>query len=132
MEDRIKRIDPEDLFLMNIKTLIFNFFINNINYKNGYYSGKTTYDVIRDVKDRAQCILDRIDQIDHLVKPWPEEDIKKQHEDLFGTVHHNACTSTIKNCLKEWRMVDKNGKLKQEWLHIIMPKHPPINFIKKG
>lgn len=62
-----KHKKPEDIFLDDITKLIKNFFIDNVNYNNGYYNNKSNYDVINDTKERAKYILDRIERIKHLV-----------------------------------------------------------------
>ena len=62
-----QRLSPEEIFLKDIRTLINNLLINNVNYTNGYYGFNDTYKVIKDTQDRAKYILDRIDAIDHLV-----------------------------------------------------------------
>ncbi len=65
-------VSPEDIFLKDIKSLINNLLIDNPNYKNDYYFKESdtmnTLKLIKDTKDRAECILKRIDNIDHLVK----------------------------------------------------------------
>ena len=52
--------------------MINNFFIDNPNYTNDYYFNESdtmnTLKLIRDTKDRARYILNRIDEIEHLVK----------------------------------------------------------------
>ena len=69
---RRSRLSPEDIFLKDIKSLINNFFIDNPNYNNDYYFKESdtmnTLKLIKDTKDRAKYILERIDNIDHLVK----------------------------------------------------------------
>jgi len=69
---RRSRSSPEDIFLQNIKSLINNLLIDNPNYKNDYYFKDSntmgTFDLIKDTKERAKYILERIDEIDHLVK----------------------------------------------------------------
>lgn len=69
---RRSRLSPEDIFLKDIKSLINNFFVDNPNYNNDYYFKESdtmnTLRLIKDTKDRAKYILERIDNIDHLVK----------------------------------------------------------------
>jgi len=69
---RRSRLSPEDIFLKDIKSLINNILIDNPNYKNDYYFKESdtmnTLKLIKDTKDRAEYILERIDNIDHLVK----------------------------------------------------------------
>jgi len=69
---RRSRLSPEDIFLKDIKSLINNLLIDNPNYKNDYYFKESdtmnTLKLIKDTKDRAEYILERIDKIDHLVK----------------------------------------------------------------
>ena len=69
---RRSRLSPEDIFLKDIKSLINNLLIDNPNYKNDYYFKESdtmnTIKLIKDTKDRAKYILERIDNIDHLVK----------------------------------------------------------------
>ena len=69
---RRSRLSPEDIFLKDIKSLINNFFIDNPNYNNDYYFKESdtmnTLKLIKDTKERAKYILERIDNIDHLVK----------------------------------------------------------------
>ncbi len=66
------RMSPEDIFLKEIKSLINNFFIDNPNYDTDYYFKESetmnTLKLIKDTKERAKYILERIDNIDHLVK----------------------------------------------------------------
>lgn len=60
---------PEQIFLRDVKTLIKNLLIDNPNYSNGYYQreGWDRPNLLKDTKERAQYILDRIDQTSHLV-----------------------------------------------------------------
>ncbi len=69
---RRSRLSPEDIFLKDIKSLINNLLIDNPNYNNDYYfeesDTRNTLKLIKDTKERAKFILERIDNIDHLVK----------------------------------------------------------------
>lgn len=69
---RRKAQDPQQLFLDTIKNLIKNLLVENINYKNNYYfdaSGRYDYYKFReDTINRAKYILNRIDEMEHLVK----------------------------------------------------------------
>lgn len=69
---RCSRLSPEEIFLKDIKSLINNLLIDNPNYKNDYYfKGSYTMNIlklIKDTKNRAKYILERIDDIEHLVK----------------------------------------------------------------
>lgn len=62
---------PEQLFLKEIKTLINNLLIENPNYKNNYYfqesDASNTLKLLKDTKERASYVLERIKQIEHLV-----------------------------------------------------------------
>ncbi len=62
---------PEDIFLLDIKRMIKNLLIDNPNYKSDYYFKESDtmncIKLMRETKDRAQYILNRIDEIDHLI-----------------------------------------------------------------
>jgi len=65
------RPSPEDVFLNDVRTLITNLLIDNPNYKNGYYvkDGYSSFStLLEDTKERANYILERISQIEHLIK----------------------------------------------------------------
>lgn len=62
-----KPIIPEQLFYDNISKLIKNLFIKNVNFKNGYYNGKSQYEFEKDIKEMAQYILDEMEQQKHLI-----------------------------------------------------------------
>lgn len=73
---RVNRPSPEDIFLKDVRTLITNLLIDNPNYKSDYYfkdnnshfNENNTMKLIKDTKDRAKYILERIDSIEHLIK----------------------------------------------------------------
>jgi hypothetical protein len=62
----------ENLFIDSIKSLITNLFVNNNNYDKGYYLDKNSSFIISDTKDKAKFVLDKIDQLTHLIKETPE------------------------------------------------------------
>ncbi len=72
-----KTTTPEDVFLKDIKDLVRNLLIDNPNYDNGHYYKDTTVfntiQLIKDTKERAKYILERIDALEHLVKDFPDE-----------------------------------------------------------
>ena len=71
------RLSPEDIFLMDVKRMIRNLLIDNPNYKSDYYFKESDtmncLKLMRETKERAQYILNRIDEIDHLIKFDNEE-----------------------------------------------------------
>lgn len=67
-----KPIDPADVFIKEIKTLITNLLITNKNYNGTYYMDNNNryefHRLLTDTKERANFILNRIDELDHLVR----------------------------------------------------------------
>ena len=63
------RLSPEKIFLDAVSKTIKNLLINNPNYTNNYYDKKNAWDVIRDTKERASFILEKIEEIKHLIIP---------------------------------------------------------------
>lgn len=63
---RNKRKD-EEVFYDHIEALIKNLLVTNINYKNGYYANKSTFDVIADTQERGEYILGQLEQTKHLI-----------------------------------------------------------------
>lgn len=61
-----------DIFFNNIRSLINNLLINNVNYSNNYYLndfGFSTYKkVIFDTQKRAKYILERMESNKHLIE----------------------------------------------------------------
>ena len=68
-----KRPEPEEVFLNSIKQMVRNLLINNPNYTNDEYFKNTgvldTLKLIKDTKNRAEHILQKIDDWEHLVRP---------------------------------------------------------------
>ncbi len=66
------RPTPEEIFLNDVRSLIKNLLIDNPNYKGDYYFQESdimnTLKLMKDTKERAAYILERIDRIEHLVK----------------------------------------------------------------
>lgn len=64
-----KRQTPEEIFLDSVKNMVNNFFINNPNFSNGYYHNEGMYksDIIKDVNRSAKYLLDRIEDMKHLI-----------------------------------------------------------------
>jgi len=62
-------IKSENLFVDSVVILIKNLLIDNPNYKNGYYynNDRTIFDLIEDTKERSKYILQKIDEMKHLV-----------------------------------------------------------------
>jgi len=69
---------PEQVFLTSIKKLIRNMLIDNPNYTSTHYNNKSVYHVIEDTKERAEYILERIDEIDHLVDSSYYKELEKE------------------------------------------------------
>jgi hypothetical protein len=61
------QIDPNQLFHDDITRAIKNLLIENVNYRNGYYIGKSTFDFQRDTIERANYILEKIEKEKHLI-----------------------------------------------------------------
>jgi len=61
-------IEPEDIFLDSVKSMIKNMLIENPNYKTDYYYKDNGGDLLEDTKERAKYILAKIDEWEHLVK----------------------------------------------------------------
>ena len=64
-------IEPEDVFLDSLKTMINNLLIENPNYKTDYYYKDGGGDLLTDTKERATYILEKIDEWEHLIK-WKD------------------------------------------------------------
>lgn len=66
-----KEIIPEQVFYNEIRTLIYNLLINNVNYRGTYYFNDSSWDntrkVIDDTQDRARFILEKMEEIKHLI-----------------------------------------------------------------
>ena len=67
------KLEPKEVFLSNIKNKIKGLLINNLNYTNGYYYSKQIRgipleELIRDIKEKANYILEEIDKTEHLIK----------------------------------------------------------------
>jgi len=60
----ISNNDEINLFYKDIESLIKNLLIQNINYSNGYFHNPnySKYDLLKDTKDRAEYILQRLNQ----------------------------------------------------------------------
>lgn len=75
-----KKIVPEELFYSDVTTLIKKCFIDNPNFKNGYYfdpkrhqfSGLDT--LIKDIQFSAQLILNRLEDEKHLIGIYDTEE----------------------------------------------------------
>lgn len=56
---------PEEIFLNEMKSMITNFLIEDINYRNGHY--ENVYDIIRSNKNKAKYILEKMYSMKHLI-----------------------------------------------------------------
>ena len=66
-------IAPEDIFLNRIKSLIKKNLIENRNVKNGHYYKVGIAEYIHDVQMFGQYLLNDIESMEHLVKPFEEK-----------------------------------------------------------
>jgi hypothetical protein len=96
---------PEQVFLENIIRTITNLLINNPNYTNTYYHGKCAFEVITDTQERARHILDKIEQIKHLIEPMTECDMRcckdqgcSMPEHLAPCAQQRTTTNVIEDC----------------------------------
>ena len=64
-----KRQTPEQIFLDSVNNMVRNFFIKNPNFSNGYYydEGMMKSDIIKDVNRSAEYILEKIEDMKHLI-----------------------------------------------------------------
>lgn len=62
-----KSQEPQELFIDNINTLINNFFIDNINWRSGYYYKMSMSEIKDVIKGQAKYLLEFIDNTRHLV-----------------------------------------------------------------
>jgi len=98
---------------------------------------EVSIDVPEEIK-RGDYYIGQLSDATDFFEEYPEELIKlaqrkglltnQDADSLVGTVHHNACVATIKNCAEHWGLME-NGKWKDE--NLTFPIHPPINMIKK-
>ncbi len=64
-----KRQTPEEIFLDQVNRMIKNFFIDNPNYSNGHYyeDGMGIYELIKSNRRGAEHILEKIEDMKHLI-----------------------------------------------------------------
>jgi hypothetical protein len=74
------RLTNEELFRDNIKKLIRNLLVKNVNYTNGYYPYPHTgeQDIKKDTIERANYILEEIDRTEHLIVYNEDDESCKQ------------------------------------------------------
>lgn len=83
-----KKVVPEEVFYNDATTLIQNCFIDNPNFKNGYYynhrvSSDGIRELIRDIQFSAQLLLDRLESEKHLIGIYDtEEDNTRTNNDV--------------------------------------------------
>lgn len=61
-------LTPEKLFINRISTLIRNLLINNPNYEGKYGAERSKFDLLQDTKERANYILEEIENTKHLIE----------------------------------------------------------------
>jgi len=71
-----KRQTPEEIFLDQVNSMVKNFFIDNPNFKSGYYYGDNILksDIIKDVNSSAKYMLEKIEEMKHLIIYDDEQD----------------------------------------------------------
>ena len=81
MENRVRmRQEPHEIFLSEVKSLVKSLYINNPNFKSGYYYGKGSNFMLRDLESNSNLALERIDSLKHLIEPDSEEVVYNDHK----------------------------------------------------